>query len=767
MKKKYLFAAAISVVSCVNYQGVKAQTKIGDAPGASNPNAYLQLGESAGNATKGLLLPKVALTSTSNAAPMTGHVTGMHIYNTATAGSGATAVTPGEYYNDGTQWVRVGTGSTTTTNNNNIYGPGVPGGTGNPGDIYTDTLSSSNTLGQQWVYQNNTWVSYTSSSKTAWNIAGTTNDANGDKFSRVYRNGYVNIGGHPGGNGDAAYNFSVKNNAGNVPLAVVAPGYTTAAVDAGTAALRLARPGTAGTKLPASADLSLGSYGTTVNAESRLDISLGNSAAVPDTKVMSLLGNGSVGVGTTAPLSRFHISRGNDGAPFTTANVGTADLVLESKMNNAPVRLLLGSNNSVGGTTTGNNIEFWANSYGGGMGQVAKINSISTQGSSNGKSYGNLVFSTSNNTLAPTEAMRITNDGNVGIGTTDPAGKLHLLGNNGKLVIDNGTGATSNIGIEFRNGDVTGSKPKNAIISKGYNSWKRADMFFVLDGAADDGPYDLSTDTKMFINAESGNVGVGTTSPYAKLDVAGNIYTAPHGSNNLHDISEQGSRFIGNKSGNTADGFTGMETEVLGISGGASKDNVSRIHFNTWGNSISNSRRVMTINEYGNVGIGTTTPTAKLDVAGKVKIADGTQGAGKILTSDANGVASWQSGGGKPHIYNGQWGNVTTTPTAIFGGATIPDGTAIYIKTTLGYCGANSAIFLVYSGKLYEVSESTYNSMGGWNDNSNYIHSQGWVAHLGGKNGYAHFDIQLVNGQLLVSMSDPAYADQFFIAATF
>lgn len=44
----------------------------------------------------------------------------------------------------------------------------------------------------------------------------------------------------------------------------------------------------------------------------------------------------------------------------------------------------------------------------------------------------------------------------------------------------------------------------------------------------------------------------------------------------------------------------------------------------------------------GNVGIGTVAPAAKLDINGKIKITDGTQGDGKVLTSDANGVASWQ-----------------------------------------------------------------------------------------------------------------------------
>lgn len=45
----------------------------------------------------------------------------------------------------------------------------------------------------------------------------------------------------------------------------------------------------------------------------------------------------------------------------------------------------------------------------------------------------------------------------------------------------------------------------------------------------------------------------------------------------------------------------------------------------------------------GNVGIGTATPGARLEVQGSVKIADGTQGTGKVLISDADGLASWKT----------------------------------------------------------------------------------------------------------------------------
>lgn len=73
----------------------------------------------------------------------------------------------------------------------------------------------------------------------------------------------------------------------------------------------------------------------------------------------------------------------------------------------------------------------------------------------------------------------------------------------------------------------------------------------------------------------------------------------------------------------------------------------------------------------GNVGIGNDNPSHKLSVNGNVwingqiAIADGSQGAGKVLTSDTSGIASWQTPSGGTiwgisgsNIYNTNTGNV-------------------------------------------------------------------------------------------------------------
>jgi hypothetical protein len=61
----------------------------------------------------------------------------------------------------------------------------------------------------------------------------------------------------------------------------------------------------------------------------------------------------------------------------------------------------------------------------------------------------------------------------------------------------------------------------------------------------------------------------------------------------------------------------------------------------TWVNNWVNTGANIYNGNAGNVGIGTTTPAAKLDINGSLKYTNGTQGNAKVLTSDPSGNATW------------------------------------------------------------------------------------------------------------------------------
>lgn len=71
--------------------------------GTTTPNADAAL--DINGASGGLLLPRVALTSTTSPTPHTMNVEGMTVYNTTTVAD----VSPGIYYNNGTVWIKLDT----------------------------------------------------------------------------------------------------------------------------------------------------------------------------------------------------------------------------------------------------------------------------------------------------------------------------------------------------------------------------------------------------------------------------------------------------------------------------------------------------------------------------------------------------------------------------------------------------------------------------------------------------------------------------------
>ena len=164
-------------------------------------------------------------------------------------------------------------------------------------------------------------------------------------------------------------------------------------------------------------------------------------------------------------------------------------------------------------------------------------------------------------TTAGTDAVTVDSSGDVGIGSSAPTAKLQLKN----------TAVDSITQIAFTNDARTYNAGVHGGLSDSFNI------------------YDITASATRFLINTSGNVGIGTTSPGAKLNVAGDV---------LIDSGE----YI---SWGTV-GATSIE--------GSTASN--KLQFRT------NSSDRMIIDSAGNVGIGTATPTAALQVVGLVEYAD-------------------------------------------------------------------------------------------------------------------------------------------------
>ncbi len=268
------------------------------------------------------------------------------------------------------------------------------------------------------------------------------------------------------------------------------------------------------------------------------------------------------------------------------------------------------------------------------------------------------------NGLHSTGDVRI--DGNVGIGVyTIPGVMLNV---HGGIKITTASPANPSLVVERGGVDLPGAGsgvdlnvPYTRTV---FNKTEGNTSYNFLSGKtilADDG----NDNTGEY----QANVGIGTKAPTVKLDVVGQIKA----SNGL--LVTNGKVGIGT---NTPD--MSLEVRTPGLIRGKPSIGVSSVNAAgqpIWAYLMQNSRaeivrsantdltfahevtkgvdsgfiRDMIIDSNGNVGIGTMTPTAKLQVAGQIKIVDGTQVDGYVLTSDGTGLASWQpanggSGGG-------------------------------------------------------------------------------------------------------------------------
>jgi len=192
-----------------------------------------------------------------------------------------------------------------------------------------------------------------------------------------------------------------------------------------------------------------------------------------------------------------------------------------------------------------------------------------------GDTTGNLAFQTNGTTTA----MTITTSQNVGIGTTSPAVPLAVYkASDSAINIQNSTSGVTNVdGLQ--------------LLLSGANGY----MWNYENGA---NIFGTNNTERMRIN-NSGDVGIGTNGPSYKLDVRGTIGTNNNitieDSSNVYGLVIGRGRILSNGAG----GFGGLT-------------------FQTYNGAFANQ---MFIDGNGQVGIGTNSPSQKLQVQGVINFA--------------------------------------------------------------------------------------------------------------------------------------------------
>jgi hypothetical protein len=312
---------------------------------------------------------------------------------------------------------------------------------------------------------------------------------------------------------------------------------------------------------------------------------------------VSYFNGGNVGIGVTSPTHNLNVYNGSGASNMTIGKYASGKTVA-----------LLGTSADTSG--------------------YFQIQSYASQGST----FGNIVLN--------------AQGGNVGIGTTSPTRQLTLAGAGSAIKIDSSDnayieidrGASSDVGqLKFMTG---GSAKWYAGMADSGSTGFDGTEFFIGEGSGG------ASDAHLVIDA-SGNVGIGTTSPLqgqstpisnVKLDVLGNQMLSNLSTTNTDQsklfffrsdgaVSSQGVVPDGLKMGaiewdaltsgdnNNSIASARIETEASNTWSSASVRNAD-ITFSTIGaNSLTEKMR---IDNSGNVGIGTASPTTKLTVLGSM-----------------------------------------------------------------------------------------------------------------------------------------------------
>jgi hypothetical protein len=333
-------------------------------------------------------------------------------------------------------------------------------------------------------------------------------------------------------------------------------------------------------------------------------VSIGSAATLSQKMVLN--NNGNLGIDTTLPLAKLQVG-------------------ISSALTNyqgAPLGLMLPD----GG---GSWIEFAENTTNGTSFRISHAGSSETiMMNTNVRAIG---FRAAGYAIEAADAqMILTTAGNLGIGTTSPQKPLDVVSNANDFV----TVGAATIGVGQWTGIHFGYRENNTSFRKSAIVFERTDLtasdaqgkIHILNGPQGSGGSATLSDAKITI-IENGNVGIGLTSPLAKLhvDASNSAYIRGGDDHEFWDINVA----------NTA-GLYGVQNSAVGA-----------IKLGSGGPTLHGSGSFL--------GIDTITPSAKLEINGAIKTAAptgytakawklGDVATGTCVPSDFTSFGSWFTG---------------------------------------------------------------------------------------------------------------------------